>query len=112
MPGSATIEVELLWWAGCPSTEKARELLQQALADTGLESVRIKETEVREGDDLGRLDFHGSPTVRINGEDVVPPTPTELVGLSCRIYFKSDGRVSPLPEYQVVREALEAAKLD
>ena len=47
----------------------------------------------------------GSPTIRIDGEDLFPPG-EEPAGLTCRIYRLRDGRVSPLPDPADLREAL------
>jgi hypothetical protein len=97
--------VELLWWNGCPSWPQALEQLREAMAAAGLEPDGIEMREVPTDDDAGRLGFVGSPTIRVDGEDVVPPG-DEPTGLTCRIYRLRDGRVSPLPDPQDLREAL------
>ena len=53
-------------------------------------------------------EFVGSPTIRVDGADVQPPS-GEPVGLSCRVYRHRDGTVSPLPDPVDVRKALLAA---
>ena len=53
--------------------------------------------------------FVGSPTIRIDGRDIQPPPPQEPTGLTCRIYYRRDGRVSPTPDPLDVRDALRAA---
>lgn len=53
--------------------------------------------------------FVGSPTIRIDGEDIQPPGVDEPLGLSCRIYHLRDGRVSPTPDPEDVIGALERA---
>ena len=52
--------------------------------------------------------FVGSPTIRVNGVDVQPPVDGEPTGLTCRVYRRRDGRISPLPDPEDVREALGA----
>jgi hypothetical protein len=54
--------------------------------------------------------FIGSPTIRIDGVDV-QPTAQEPYGLTCRVYHRRDGRVSPTPDPADVRDALRAAGL-
>jgi hypothetical protein len=98
------VQVELLYWEGCPSYPEARELLAEVLAARGVETdIRMREvtTEV-EAEALG---FPGSPTIRIDGRDVDRAGAGSRPSLSCRIYYLPDGRVSPIPS----REDLEAA---
>jgi hypothetical protein len=52
--------------------------------------------------------FVGSPTIRIDGVDV-QPVESEPYGLTCRIYYRRDGRISPNPDPVDVREALTTA---
>lgn len=66
-------------------------------------------TEIRDEHDAERRSFVGSPTIRVDGLDVNPPGRDEPIGLTCRIYRREDGRVSPLPDGEQVREALRAA---
>jgi hypothetical protein len=53
--------------------------------------------------------FVGSPTIRVDGADVQPPG-EEPIGLTCRIYHRRDGRISPTPDPADVRDALRAAQ--
>jgi len=41
----------------------------------------------------------------------VQPLPDEPTGLTCRVYRRRDGRVSPTPDPADVRDALRAAAL-
>jgi hypothetical protein len=59
--------------------------------------------------DAERERFVGSPTIRVGGEDLLPPGADEPVGLTCRIYRLRDGRVSPTPDPADLREALMRA---
>src|SRR5437870_2324608 len=96
--------VELLWWDGCPFTERALADLRSALREVGVdpESIELREVASDEQAELER--FPGSPTIRINGRD---PFPGEAsIGLSCRIYRRADGRASPTPDPDVLREAI------
>jgi hypothetical protein len=105
------VDVELLWWEGCPSTPEAIELVRDELAELGVEPEALRITEIRDDADADRERFVGSPTIRVDGRDVQPPT-DEPVGLTCRVYRWRDGRISPLPERADVRDALRAAKGD
>jgi hypothetical protein len=81
------------------------------MGEAGLDPAAVSVTEVRAQDDAERLSFVGSPTIRVDGADVDPPEEGESrqPGLSCRIYRRQDGRVSPLPDGEQVREALRKA---
>jgi hypothetical protein len=98
------VDVELLYWEGCPSYPEARELLADVLSSRGVEAeIRMRAvTTHAEADELG---FPGSPTIRIDGRDVDSVGATAQPALTCRVYYLPDGRVSPIPS----REDLEAA---
>jgi hypothetical protein len=101
-------DVELLWWEGCPSTERALIELHQALRDTGLESVEVRTREIQTDEEAEGAGFAGSPTILVDGADVAP-APGEPFGLACRVYHRRDGRISPTPDPDDVREALRRA---
>ena len=100
--------VELLFWDGCPSHPQALADLRAAMADTGLDPDAVLVREVDTDERAARERFVGSPTIRIDGEDVEPPG-DEPAGLTCRVYRRRDGRFSPTPDPATVREALENA---
>ena len=102
--------VELLWWEGCPSYPTAREQLEQILAEEGLDPASVEMREVESDEQAMRERFPGSPTIRIDGEDVVPPGDGEPFSLTCRVYRLKDGRISPTPDASDVRAAVRRAK--
>ncbi len=104
-----TPDIELLWWEGCPSTDRAQAELQQALQDVGLSDAPVRRTEIESDDEARTRRFLGSPTILVDGVDVASSGPEEPVGLSCRVYRRRDGRISPTPDPDDVREALERA---
>jgi glutaredoxin len=65
------IEVDLLWWQGCPSTDHALALVRGALDELGLNSVQIRMVEIETDEQARELGFRGSPTILINGVDVI-----------------------------------------
>lgn len=98
------VDVELLYWDGCPSYPEARELLAEVLAARGVEA-EIRMREVTTDAEAETLGFLGSPTILIDGRDVDRAGVGARPSLSCRVYYLPDGRVSPIPS----REDLEAA---
>jgi hypothetical protein len=67
--------------------------------------VRAVDTE-----ELARSErFVGSPTIRVDGVDVVEPPDEEPYGLTCRVYYARDGRIMPVPDPADVDAAFERA---
>jgi hypothetical protein len=104
-----TPRIDFLWWAECPSWERALALLRERLAAAGLDPEAVVITEITSDEQARALGFPGSPTIRVNGVDVQDPgaNPT---GLSCRVYRSRDGRVSPLPDDADIDDALEKVR--
>lgn len=101
--------VELLFWRECPSWEQAIAQLRERVGGAGLDPDRIELREVHSDEEAERERFVGSPTIRIDGEDVQDGGSEQPFGLTCRVYRLRDGRISPLPDPDDVREALEKA---
>jgi hypothetical protein len=101
------MRVELLWWEGCPSWPEALEQLKRAMAEQGLDPDAVELREIESNEQAERERFPGSPTIRVDGRDIVPAN-GEPVGLTCRVYKLRDGRFSPIPDPNDVRDALEA----
>lgn len=78
------------------------------MADLGLDPNAISLREVDTHEQAASERFVGSPTIRIDGVDVQPPG-DEPFGLACRVYHRRDGRISPTPDPDDLREALRAA---
>ncbi len=103
------MRAELLWWEGCPSTDEALTTLRAALAEAGVDPESVELREIESDEQAERERFPGSPTIRIDGEDVAPPGEENVVGLSCRVYRLADGRPSPTPDPDAVRAAVRGA---
>ena len=101
-------KIELLWWDGCPSHPRARADLEAVLRELEIDPGAVVEREVRTDADAADEDFVGSPTIRIDGRDIQPPH-GEPAGLTCRIYRRRDGRISPTPDPEDIRDALREA---
>lgn len=98
--------VQLLYWRGCPSHPAALRDLRAALAEAGY-GCTVELVEVESEEQAAAESFIGSPTIRIDGMDLVPPPPAEPTGLTCRIYVRRDGRISPTPDPADLRAAVE-----
>ena len=78
------------------------------MSEAGLDPGALRSVEIDTDDAAERESFVGSPTVRINGRDIQPPPDGDAPGLCCRVYHLRDGRISPLPDPEDIKEALRA----
>jgi hypothetical protein len=102
------VQVELLYWEGCPSHPQALAALREQMETLGLDPDGVDIREVTDDEEAARERFVGSPTIRIDGHDVVDPG-EQPPALACRIYHHRDGRISPTPDPADVRDALRTA---
>ena len=100
------MNVELLYWEGCPSHPQALADLRAALDSLGLGDLPVALTRVEDDEQVRATGFVGSPTIRVDGADAFPPADDEPLGLACRVYRLPDGRVSPTPDPEQLRDAL------
>ncbi|HEX4564819.1 MAG TPA: hypothetical protein VH115_10215, partial [Solirubrobacteraceae bacterium] len=78
------------------------------LAEEGADPDAVEVREIVTDGDVAAESFIGSPTIRIDGVDVQPES-NEPVGLSCRVYSRRDGRFSPTPDPEDLRDAVRRA---
>jgi hypothetical protein len=102
-------KIEFLFWEECPSHLQALARLKEVLAEEGLD-LPIEPIEVVSDEDAARLQFPGSPTIRVNGADVDPASAAQMgTALTCRVYILEDGRFSPVPSKDMIRRAVRTA---
>jgi hypothetical protein len=107
---SSAMKVEVLYFDGCPNHEALlphlRALLLAAGADAVIELVRVEDTDAAE-----RERFLGSPTVRVDGEDVEPGADKRTnFGIKCRLYATAEGlRGTPADGWVLAALARRAA---
>ncbi|WP_163685907.1 alkylmercury lyase [Mycolicibacterium gadium] len=83
------MRVELLTSPGCPNAEQARSVIEHCLGALGIQAPIID-----------RVGHYPSPTVLVNGVDVMRPDSAPPSGDACRL---------DLPTHERVRDALRAA---
>ncbi len=91
--------------ADCPHLEQARRDLESVLR-TGIIEVPIQLILVSTQDEAEFLDFPGSPTIRINGEDVVPG-PNLAPALGCRVYRDEEGHAVGSPPRAAIKAVID-----
>jgi hypothetical protein len=85
------VEIELLYFDGCPHYRSFAEHLENLLKQRGIESP-VARVLVMNDDDAQRLHFLGSPTVRIDGEDVDASAASRTdFAMQCRLYQTDQG---------------------
>jgi hypothetical protein len=102
------LHISFLYFEDCPSREPALERLRQVLAEEGIEA-EVEIVEVETDAQAEQLRFMGSPTILVEGRDIDPPPPGAQFALTCRVYRREDGRISPLPPSELIRRSLRAA---
>ena len=102
------MRIEFLYWDGCPSHPRALSDLREAVLEAGLDPQSVIVRQVSTDDEAAAERFVGSPTIRFDGVDVQRPK-EEPTGLTCRVYRRRDGRISPTPDPADLRDALRAA---
>jgi hypothetical protein len=98
--------VELLYWDGCPSHPRALAELREALEELGHGDIDVELTEIATQAQARERHFAGSPTLRVDDVDPLPPPAGEPPALTCRVYRRRDGRHSPTPDPAELRDAL------
>jgi hypothetical protein len=98
--------IEILFWQGCPSYAPARAMLTEEMSAAGIDADELVTIEIMSDQQAQAERFIGSPTIRLDGKDIVDTGDTPF-GLECRLYYHRNGRPSPLPDRDDLKEALQ-----
>jgi hypothetical protein len=86
------MKVELLFFDGCPNSEALLPRLRTRLAGTGAGDAELELVCIEDAETAEAKRFLGSPTVRIDGEDVEPGADERTdFGLKCRLFATPTG---------------------
>lgn len=107
MPSFSSMRVTFLYWEGCPSHEDALARLRSVLEEEGV-TAELDVVRVDTDAQAEQWRFVGSPTILVEGEDIVP-TGEAPHRLTCRTYYMENGRISPLPSQAQIRAAIRQA---
>lgn len=94
------MKVEVLYFDGCPNHEVLMPHLRKLLISAGV-AADIDLVAVEDPEAADRHRFLGSPTVRVNGQDVEPGADQRSdFGLKCRLFAAPAGpRGMPADEW-------------
>jgi hypothetical protein len=98
------MRIEVLYVPGCPNYQPAFARIQKVLASESLQAD-VHGVPVSSDEEAKVLLFPGSPTIRIDGDDV-EPNHANSPGLACRLYANRSG----VPSEEVLRLALRAKR--
>jgi hypothetical protein len=99
------MQIELLYFDGCPSWQTGLKNLKSALQLEGTEA-EVNLVNVRDEADAIRLEFLGSPSIRVNGAELWTEE-RETFALSCRVYPTPEG-IKGFPTVEMLREKLHS----
>ncbi|MBT2586510.1 DsbA family protein [Arthrobacter sp. ISL-95] len=100
------MDYELRTIPGCPNSGPALELFRQALAAEGRDAGDLLVREVTSEAEAEALNFHGSPSFIVNGQDLFPAL--SAPALSCRVYASED-TMARLPSTGLLRAAVRGS---
>ncbi len=100
------MQVSFLYYEDCPSHDLALERLREVMAEEGIPG-EVEVIKVETEEQARQLRFIGSPTIRVDGQDIDPPSDSRYA-LTCRAYRLEDDRISPLPSKDMIRRAVRS----
>ncbi|MEE8336644.1 MAG: thioredoxin family protein [Dehalococcoidia bacterium] len=103
------MKITLMLTENCSHHDQARELLKEAVAESGVEA-EVEEVMVRTDEEAHDAKVIGSPTIRIEGLDIEHPEnePPES-SPNCR-YYNSPAGWQPMPDKGMILRAIERAQ--
>jgi hypothetical protein len=102
------MRIELLYFNGCPGYKMALKYINEVLEDKGIK-LPVQMVKIASEEDAAKHHFLGSPSVRIDGEDIEPGT-ERITDTSqrCRLYLEDDN-VLEWPGRKLITEAINRA---
>jgi hypothetical protein len=98
------VNIEVLYFEGCSSYEVAEKTLREVLERRGV-MAQVVLVAVNTEEEARQLRFPGSPTIRIDGDDLFPIGEREDWRLGCRVYATPEG-LRGSPTAKMLEEAL------
>jgi len=99
------MDIQFLYFEDCPSHDEALERLRGVMSEEAV-NAEIEIIKVETEEQAEDLQFIGSPTILIDGKDIVSVPPESRYYLACRVYQLEDGRISPLPSREMIRRGI------
>ena len=101
--GCSRMQIEVLYFEDCPNHLPTVERIDAVLREEGC-TADVREVLVPDVQTAQRVNFLGSPTVRVNGIDIEPAAlDRKDFGLMCRRY------TGGVPSSELIRAAIRSA---
>ena len=102
------MKIEILYFSGCPYHVPAVDCVREVLRQEGTPADMV-EVEVKDAAAAQQVGFLGSPTIRVDGQDVEPASrEARAFGMMCRAYIDG-GRRTGVPPPEWIRAAVQEA---
>src|SRR5579859_4632047 len=103
------MKIEVLYFSGCPNhvpaVDRVREVLEQEGTPADMVEVEVTDPAIAQ-----QVGFLGSPSIRVDGQDVEHAArAARAFGMTCRTYIDSGRRVG-VPPLDWIRTAVREAK--
>ena len=97
------MQIDILYFEECPNHRATMERINAILRQERC-SAEVREVVVADVETAKRVNFLGSPTVRVNGIDIEPAAENRTdFGLMCRRY------PGGVPSHELIRAAIRSA---
>ena len=97
------MQIEVFYFDDCPNHQATVERIKSVLREEGCDA-KVREVLVPDVETAQRVNFLGSPTVRVNGIDIEPEAHNRSdSGLMCRRY------AGGVPSHELIRSAIRSA---
>lgn len=97
------MQVDILYFEGCPNHAPAVERVREVIQEEGV-IAEVVQMEIRDDVSAKARGFLGSPTIRVDGVDIEPSARgAEPLGMACRCY------AGGLPSRDLIRTAIREA---
>ncbi len=98
------MKIEILYFEDCPNHHEAERLVREVMTELRKEAEIVR-VEVADKETAGRVKFPGSPTIRVDGVDVVPEEQSGPYSLRCRIY-QTEAGFAGVPDRHAIWSAI------
>lgn len=103
------MEIEIVYFEGCPSHEQLLEQLPCLLEREGIKA-QIVLRSIADYEHARRERFLGSPTIRVDGRDIEPGADDrDDYGIKCRIYQTPAGLTGLPPDAWILDAVAKAS---
>jgi hypothetical protein len=103
------VRVEILYLLGCPNHVPAVDRVREVLRQEGTPAEMV-EFEVKDAATAQQIGFLGSPSIRVDGQDVEAASrAVRAFGMMCRTYIDG-GRLAGVPPPEWIRAAVREVR--